>query len=59
MPQRYKGAHLFVMCHGFQGNSFDMRVFKNIISIALPEAQFLCSVANEDKTEGSIYDMGY
>lgn len=27
----YKGIHLFVMCHGFQGSSFDMRMFKNII----------------------------
>ena len=34
----YKGIHLFVMCHGFQGSSFDMRMFKNIISVALPEA---------------------
>lgn len=22
----YKGVHLFVLCHGFQGNSFDMRL---------------------------------
>jgi len=56
---KYKGVHLFVMCHGFQGSSFDMRMFKNIISIALPEAQFLCSTANEEDTDGSIFDMGY
>ena len=36
--QNYKGVHLFVMCHGFSGSSFDMRMFKNIISIALPDA---------------------
>jgi hypothetical protein len=47
------------MCHGFQGTSFDMRIFKNVISLALPDAQFLCSSANESDTEGSIYDMGY
>lgn len=56
---KYKGVHLFVMCHGFQGSSFDMRMFKNVISIALPEAQFLCSAANEEDTEGNILDMGY
>ena len=39
----YKGMHLFVLCHGFQGSSFDVRVFKNVISIALPDALFLCS----------------
>lgn len=55
----YKGVHLFVMCHGFQGSSFDMRMFKNIISIGLPDAIFLCSAANEDDTEGNIFDMGY
>lgn len=37
-----------------------MRTFKNIISVALPDALFLCSTANEDgQTEGNIYDMGY
>jgi hypothetical protein len=39
----YKGMHLFVLCHGFQGSSYDVRIFKNIISIALPDALFLCS----------------
>ena len=37
-----------------------MRTFKNIISLYLPEALFLCSTANEDgNTEDSIYNMGY
>ena len=35
------------MCHGFQGNSLDMRMFKNNISIALPDALFLISEANQ------------
>lgn len=36
-----------------------MRTFKNIISLALPEALFLCSAANEDGlTEGNIFEMG-
>jgi len=36
-----------------------MRIFKNIISLALPDCLFLCSLANENDTEGSIPDMGY
>lgn len=43
----YQGLHLFVMQHGFQGNSFDMRTLKNMIAIAMPEALFLCATANE------------
>ena len=45
-PQ-YQGLHLFVMAHGFQGSSFDMRMLKNAIAIALPEAIFLQSTSNE------------
>jgi triacylglycerol esterase/lipase EstA (alpha/beta hydrolase family) len=55
----YTGLHLFVMQHGFQGNSFDMRMLKNMIAIAMPEALFLCATANETDTEGDINDMGY
>ena len=54
----YKGMHLFVLCHGFQGSSFDVRVFKNVISIALPDALFLCSQANERDTDQDIFEMG-
>jgi len=39
----YGGMHLFVLSHGFQGTSFDVRVFKNVISVALPDALFLCA----------------
>ena len=39
----YKGMHLIVLSHGFQGTSFDVRVFKNVISVALPDALFLCA----------------
>jgi hypothetical protein len=59
LSERYEGVHLFVMVHGFQGSSFDVRMFKNAIAIALPDAQFLCAQANEDDTEGNIFDMGY
>jgi len=59
VSESYRGIHLFVMAHGFQGCSFDVRMMKNIISVALPEAQFLCSITNEDSTDGNIHDMGY
>lgn len=35
-----------------------MRVFKNIISIAMPDALFLCATANERDTDSDIFDMG-
>lgn len=50
--------HLFVLSHGFQGSSFDMRVFKNIVSIAMPDALFLCATANEHDSDQSILEMG-
>lgn len=50
----YRGIHLLVLVHGFQGNSYDMKLFKNYISLAHPEAMFLCSSINEENTEGNI-----
>jgi len=35
-----------------------VRVFKNVISIALPDALFLCSQANEQNTDVDIFEMG-
>lgn len=35
-----------------------MKLFKNYISLAHPEAMFLCSSINEDNTEGDIEEMG-
>ena len=42
-PKQMIGVHLFVLCHGFQGNSGDMRLLKNNLSLAHPEAIFLSS----------------
>ena len=53
-----RGVHLFVLVHGFQGNSFDMRLLKNHFSLLHPEALFLCSNSNEETTEGDIGEMG-
>lgn len=57
-PKEYRGAHLFVLAHGFQGNSFDMRLMKNNLALLYPEAIFLCSNSNEDNTEGDFTEMG-
>jgi hypothetical protein len=57
-PKAYRGVHLFVLVHGFQGNSFDMRLMKNNIALLYPDAIFLCSTSNEENTEGDISDMG-
>ena len=52
------GVHLFILCHGFQGNSFDMRLFKNNIALLYPDSLFLCSKTNEDFTDYDIQEMG-
>merc|ERR1712100_92278 len=57
-PKAYRGVHLFVLVHGFQGNSFDMRLMKNNIALLYPDAIFLCSNSNEDNTEGDMTEMG-
>lgn len=54
----YRGVHLIVFSHGFQGNSFDLRLFKNNISYLYPDTLFLCASANEDLTDGEINGMG-
>jgi len=54
----YRGAHVFVLVHGFQGQAFDMRLVKNNISLLFPRAMYLCSTANEKDTEADIDEMG-
>ena len=55
---KYKGFHMFVLCHGFHGNSFDVRNFKNILSIMLPHALCLSSEANEENSDLDLETMG-
>jgi hypothetical protein len=57
-PKAYRGVHLWVFVHGFQGNSFDMRLFKNNLALVYPEAIFLTSVSNEENTDGDFNEMG-
>ena len=54
----YRGCHLFVLVHGFQGSSIDMKLLKNSIATVHPEAIFLLSKKNENDTEGDIEEMG-
>jgi hypothetical protein len=35
-----------------------LRVFKNTISVALPDALFLCATANEQDSDLDIFEMG-
>jgi hypothetical protein len=55
---RYRGLHLFVLQHGYQGSSWDMRTIKNRLSLLMPDALFLSPKSNEGKTEGDIREMG-
>ncbi|KAL8444689.1 hypothetical protein Emed_006096 [Eimeria media] len=56
-PQR-RGAHLFVLVHGFQGTPSDFRIFKAALCASYQHAACLSSTANADDTEGDIEVMG-
>jgi len=43
-----------IMVHGLHGNRYDMRGFKNNLSLIYPKMVFLISKSNEDLTEGDI-----
>lgn len=49
---------MVVLAHGFQGNSYDLRLIKNHIAMMFPHTQFLCSESNEQHTDGDIEEMG-
>ena len=50
---------MFVLCHGFHGNSFDVRNFKNVINVALPDALILSSESNEENSDLDLVTMGF
>jgi len=63
IKQPFKGPHVIVLVHGYQGSSWDMRLFKNHLQVLLEhtdaEPLFLCSSVNEQKkTEEDIREMG-
>ncbi|CAD8167754.1 unnamed protein product [Paramecium pentaurelia] len=56
--KQIKGLHLFVFVHGYQGNSYDLRLWRNNISVRYPEHLTLLSKCNQDNTEQDIMVMG-
>eukprot|EP01022_Parablepharisma_sp_SALTPOND_P008022 TRINITY_DN135085_c0_g1_i1.p1 TRINITY_DN135085_c0_g1~~TRINITY_DN135085_c0_g1_i1.p1 ORF type:complete len:447 (+),score=43.19 TRINITY_DN135085_c0_g1_i1:1032-2372(+) len=52
------GRQLFVLVHGFQGTSYDMKTIRNHLLLRYPDAHFLVSTNNENSTEGEIEEMG-
>ena len=46
------------MVHGFKGTSYDLRLFKNIISLLYPTTDCLCAVSNEFSTDKKIEELG-
>lgn len=57
-PKPHRGAHMVVLVHGFQGNSFDMRLFKNNLALIYPDTIYMVSTSNEDNTDGDLHEMG-
>lgn len=55
--RQHGGRHVFVLVHGYQGNSYDMHLFRNVLQVHYPDAAFLCSASNEGATDSSIDDM--
>ena len=56
--RKNKDKHLIVLVHGFQGNSYDLRLLRSYIYLVYPDCAFLESSSNESKTEGDIREMG-
>ena len=50
--------HLIVLVHGFQGNSFDMRLIKYNLSLINQNLVFLSSQSNQDDTESDFKILG-
>lgn len=51
-------GHIFIFCHGFQGNQYDLRYFRNRIGISFPRARLLCCASDEDHTHAHIAAQG-
>lgn len=53
-------AHLFVFVHGYQGNSWDMRMFRNHLAVFTEQHNtlFFVSTKNEGKTNDDIRTLG-
>ena len=53
-----RSLHLIILVHGFQGNSHDLRLIKNTISLISPGSILLPSCSNQEDTECDIIEMG-
>ena len=49
---------LFILVHGFQATSYDMKSIRNHLMLRYPDGQYLCSIENENDTNGDISEMG-
>jgi hypothetical protein len=47
-----RGLHVIVLVHGFQGNVYDVKLIKHMLSEVLPEVLIMGSSTNENFTEG-------
>ncbi|EAR98529.2 serine esterase, putative (macronuclear) [Tetrahymena thermophila SB210] len=56
--QQKFGNHLIILCHGFQGNSYDLRSIKNNLIKQYPTAYCLSSKINEDHTDKDLDFLG-
>jgi len=51
-------SKLFIMVHGFQGTSFDLKTIRNRLLMRYPDAKFLISSENENCTDNDIKEQG-
>jgi hypothetical protein len=56
--RKFPFVHLIFMVHGYAGNSWDMRLTKNIMAVLVPDATIVCSVCNESNTDDDIATLG-
>jgi hypothetical protein len=52
------GKHVIVLAHGYQGNSWDMRMFRNYMAVLFPDFVYILPTSNENRTEEDIAEMG-
>ena len=57
-PGEAEGTHVVVLQHGFQGNVFDLRLFRNYMAFLFPGHKYLIAKANEHDTETDVQIMG-
>jgi len=58
-PARKPMLNIVVFVHGFLGSSWDLRTFRNYMSIVVPNTLTLLSSANENDTDSDLSVQGY